>query len=63
MAAIRGRPSTPFLNYFQAFVGRPSQPKPVLALYDEANWVMAQALGETLNPYRALRVLYHCKKY
>ncbi len=28
MAATSGRPSTPFLNYFQAFVGSPSQPKP-----------------------------------
>jgi hypothetical protein len=30
MAATSGRPSTPFLNYFQAFVGSPSQPKPSL---------------------------------
>jgi len=28
MAATSGRPSTPFLNYSQAFVGSPSQPKP-----------------------------------
>jgi hypothetical protein len=69
MAATSGRPSTPFLNYFQAFVCSPSQPqpqplpKPVLALHDETDWAKARARGETLDPYRALPVLDHCKKY
>lgn len=63
MAATSGRPSTPFINYFQAFVGSPSQPKlqplpkPVLELHDETDWAKARAPGETLDPCRARSLL------